>query len=71
MPAAQRKPARNRLRQIVQQARVVDVEVVDIGKYHRLIVRLTAGGRDVAQQLVAEGLVRPYDWRQGRQPWCP
>lgn len=43
-------------------------------RYGRTLARIGVGGRDLATQLIAEGLARPYLCPQGRcparQPWC-
>lgn len=38
-------------------------------KYGRPLVRISAGGRDVAEALIAEGLGRVYDG-EARAGWC-
>ena len=65
--------SRDRLRELVRSAnRKPDVTILDVGKYNRLIVRVTLpDGRDAGSTLVAEGLARGYDWRNGRKSWCP
>lgn len=38
-------------------------------KYHRTLVRIVVGGKDVGELLIADGLARPWEGR--RQAWCP
>lgn len=41
-------------------------------RYGRTLATVTtADGSDLAQELIARGLARPYDGRGRRQPWCP
>jgi endonuclease YncB( thermonuclease family) len=63
--------ATDRLRQLVG-ARVRIVSQLEMDPYGRLLARLyDRAGRDVGQVLVAEGLARPLNRREARQPWCP
>ena len=40
----------------------------DSDRYGRALRVVTRGGQSIGEQLVAEGLARPWDGR--RQPWC-
>jgi endonuclease YncB( thermonuclease family) len=51
--------ARDRLKAIIGQQRV-ECTIKDIDRYKRLVTICHVGGRDVAQQLVREGLVLEY-----------
>jgi len=39
-----------------------------VDRYGRTLATITIAGRDVAQQLIAEGLARP--WRGAQVDWC-
>ena len=60
-PAAMRYaiPARDRMIELTH-GRTVTCEQMDVDRYRRIVARCTAGGLDVGQVLVREGLARDY-----------
>ena len=61
--------AKDRLAELLVQAGQVELVDVALGKYSgRVLGRLVADGEDVAERLLAEGLVRPYSGGR-REPW--
>lgn len=62
------RAATEELRRLVARAPVT-AQSHGHDRYGRTLVRLTAGGQDVAQAMIASGLALPYDG--GRRPdWC-
>lgn len=67
------RQARDRLRQLIAEAtdrQLCSDDGFRRDKYRRILARLLLDGRDVAAELIAEGLARPYDGGR-REPWCP
>lgn len=61
--------AKDRLAELLVQAGQVELVDVALGKYSgRVLGRLVADGENVAERLLAEGLVRPYSGGR-REPW--
>lgn len=48
-----------------------DMHIVRSGvdRYRRTLATVTVNGRSVGEQLISEGLARP--WAGRRMPWCP
>jgi micrococcal nuclease len=59
--------AKGALARLLAQPPVIERHGKD--RYGRTLARVTAGGRDVADSLIARGLARPYHGGR-RQPWC-
>ncbi|MDV3458737.1 thermonuclease family protein [Sphingomonas sp. HF-S4] len=63
------KAATQRLHALLNQGPVVlEIEGRDTDRYGRKLRMVTRGGRSLGDQLVSEGLARP--WTGRRQPWC-
>lgn len=62
--------ARQRLLEFLAGAAWIRLNDVRSGNYFRLIAELTVAGESVGEQLIAEGLARPYGGGS-RQGWCP
>jgi micrococcal nuclease len=61
--------ATQRLRALLNQGPVtLEIADRDTDRYGRKLRIVTRGGRSLGDQLVAEGLARP--WTGRRQPWC-
>ena len=63
--------AKDRVKELLEDAERIDLENVGRGKYFRLVARIVADGADVGAVLIAEGLAVQYDG--GRKPvvnWC-
>ena len=61
--------ARDRLAELLKAAGRIELDDVELGKYAgRVLGRILADGEDVAERLLAEGLVRPYSGGR-RKPW--
>ncbi|MEC7764231.1 MAG: thermonuclease family protein [Pseudomonadota bacterium] len=61
--------AKLRLQMILWQADEVSLVRSGTDRYGRGLVSLFVDGRNVAQQMIGEGLARPYDGGQ-RRGWC-
>lgn len=64
------KAATERLRALVAGGDVSLATLVAKDKYGRGVASLSLGRRDVGEQLIAEGLARPYSGRSKRASWC-
>lgn len=63
------KAATQRLHALLNQGpMVLEIEGRDTDRYGRKLRVVTRDGRSLGDQLVAEGLARP--WTGRRQPWC-
>ena len=63
------RDARDRLRELLEQASRIDLIDAKRGKYFRLIATVQADGVDVAALLIQEGHARPYEGGT-RAGWC-
>ena len=61
--------AKARTKSVLRAAAHIEVQIITIGKYGRLIGHVLADGRDVSALLIAEGLGRPYHGGK-REGWC-
>jgi endonuclease YncB( thermonuclease family) len=61
--------ARRELWALLSVARRVDLEDVGRDKYGRILARVLADRRDVAEHLIGKGLARPYDGGT-KEGWC-
>ncbi len=59
--------AKRRLRDLIE-GRTLLIERQGTDRFGRTLADVRAGGRDVGQRLVAEGLARK--WTGAREPWC-
>lgn len=66
-PGPMARAAQARLWQLMQ-ATPIRIERTGTDRYRRTLGRVFAGGIDVGQQLLAEGLARVYV--PGEKPWC-
>lgn len=60
--------ARNELRRLLRGAEIT-LRRDGTDRYGRTLAYVYADGRDVAKELIAQGLARPYDGGQ-RESWC-
>lgn len=63
------RAARARVREVLTQGPVVLVQV-GRDKYFRVLARAQVGDVDLADDLITQGLARPYDGGS-KQGWCP
>lgn len=68
--AAERAAALQAKDELTRQMSGRRIEVVrgKLGRYGRLLARISVNQRDIGETLVKHGLVRPWDGR--RKPWC-
>ena len=64
------RAAAGRLRQLLTEGPVAILPNGRADKYGRPLVRVTVGGRDAGDLLIAEGLAKPWPV-QGDPGWCP
>jgi micrococcal nuclease len=61
------RDAKAELTRILEAPAVIERHGKD--RYGRMLARVTVGGQDVADRMIAAGLARPYHGER-RQPWC-
>lgn len=63
------RKATDRLRELLAVGYVA-IERKGRDRYRRTLAIVRVGGRDVGEVMIAEGLVRRYNGRTKRAPWC-
>lgn len=63
------RQATDRLRDLLAVG-YVTIERKGRDRYRRTLAIVRVGGRDVGEAMISEGLVRRYNGRTKRAPWC-
>lgn len=63
--------AKEKVRQILEAGRTIDLLDVDRDKYFRVIATVLVDGLNLNEWLLHAGLAIPYDGGTKAHPWCP
>jgi len=64
------RKAKRFVENLLKNARHIRLERMRRGKYFRVVARVVADDRDLAEELLAGGLAVPYDGGKKSAPWC-
>lgn len=64
------RKARDLVRSILSQARVIRLSKASRDKYFRIDARVQADGQDLSEVLIDQGLAVPYDGGTKTKNWC-
>ena len=62
--------ARDRVRELLEQAQQIDLVDVERDKYFRVVAKVNVDGRDLSQLLLEEGHAVIYDGGTKSKDWC-
>ena len=62
--------ARDRVRELLEQAQQIDLVDVERDKYFRVVAKVNVDGRDLSQLLLEEGHAVIYDGGKKSKDWC-